>query len=375
MRRSQLITYVLAIVVGVLVLSGCEGRLGIESYTQPPLADEVDSEATSLLVDALRKLLDDGHDDLAIARVKEEFSHAGKKGSRVNTTAQRLSSDFMGTSVGAYSQHHLILDELRRGDRQAINHLNQFLVVYPKSQLPVELFIKVVDEMVERGEGHVAAALLVGTIHAAKQHRDVEALQERWREISDEQQRLQQRKSAQSERTRRRHRTRDQTYQATDIARKPSLTDSKGNYASFVGRRMTVTGRTLDGGRFELNPNRWTLVHFWATWCPSCRRHASELADIQRRFAEQGVDVVGVSLDADLPDLRRFNDRNGITWPQVVTHDVRRANWNTPLVKKYGIRSIPATFLLSPDGVVVEAGLRNADYIAHVLNYHGASSL
>lgn len=55
----------------------------------------------------------------------------------------------------------------------------------------------------------------------------------------------------------------------------------------------------LAGGKRTLT--HWTgkivVVNFWATWCPPCREEIPGLIAARKRFADQGVEVVGVAID------------------------------------------------------------------------------
>ena len=50
------------------------------------------------------------------------------------------------------------------------------------------------------------------------------------------------------------------------------------------------------------------VVNFWATWCPPCLREFPDLISFYRNYRAKGVDVVGVSMNADdeLPDIDAF---------------------------------------------------------------------
>lgn len=112
-----------------------------------------------------------------------------------------------------------------------------------------------------------------------------------------------------------------------------------------------------DGGRIALSSlvgdGRWVLVDFWATWCGPCREEISYLKDAYKQFGEQGFTIYGVSLDNDAEAWKKYLAENGMGWPNA--NAVERGK--SPAAESYGIRSIPANFLVGPDGRIVAKNL------------------
>jgi thiol-disulfide isomerase/thioredoxin len=93
-----------------------------------------------------------------------------------------------------------------------------------------------------------------------------------------------------------------------------------------------------DGSTARMSPpERPTLVHVWATWCPACR---AELPALLALPTERAVDVVAIALDEERADVERFLD--GQAAPHVFLGD------GAQVERALGVRSLPVTFLLTP---------------------------
>ena len=104
------------------------------------------------------------------------------------------------------------------------------------------------------------------------------------------------------------------------------------------------------------------LLDFWATWCPPCR---AELPNVIKTYAAnhaKGFEIIGISLDKDREKLTSFTKEKNMTWPQYFDG----LQWENKLAVKYGITSIPATFLLDGQGTIIGKDLRGEDLDAAV---------
>ena len=90
---------------------------------------------------------------------------------------------------------------------------------------------------------------------------------------------------------------------------------------------------------------RPVIVNFWASWCNPCRDEFPLLRQALRDHRAERLAVVGVTY-RDIPDdSRDFVSRTKATWPQAVDDDRAVAN-------AFGVRSIPLTFFVRPDGTI-----------------------
>jgi thiol-disulfide isomerase/thioredoxin len=80
-----------------------------------------------------------------------------------------------------------------------------------------------------------------------------------------------------------------------------------------------ATFRDLKGAPVSLDQwkGKVVVLNFWATWCPPCREEMPALMRYQHRFAANGVQVVGVALDAT-DKVAAFGSELQINYPLLV---------------------------------------------------------
>lgn len=118
-----------------------------------------------------------------------------------------------------------------------------------------------------------------------------------------------------------------------------------------------VTGQDLDGRpvRLESLKGKYVLVEFWATWCGPCVVELPRLQKAYEKYHAAGFEIVGVSLDENRTAVVDFVKARKLPWPQI-----HNAGANSDVVDAFGVGSIPANFLIDPDGKLVRLDLRGA---------------
>ena len=96
------------------------------------------------------------------------------------------------------------------------------------------------------------------------------------------------------------------------------------------------------------------LIDFWATWCGPCRAELPNVIATYKKYHNQGFEIIGISLDQDQAKLIGFTKDMNMTWPQYFDDQ----GWQNKLAVKYGIESIPATYLLDGNGRIIGRDLR-----------------
>ncbi len=119
-----------------------------------------------------------------------------------------------------------------------------------------------------------------------------------------------------------------------------------------------------DGTPLSLSSLRGKLVliDFWASWCGPCRVENPNVVKLYDRFKDRGFDILGVSLDSNRDAWLKAIADDGLAWNHV--SDLKF--WQNAVAVQYGVRSIPHTVLVGPDGVIIAKNLRGAALEAKV---------
>ncbi len=109
----------------------------------------------------------------------------------------------------------------------------------------------------------------------------------------------------------------------------------------------------LSGEKIALKQFRGkvVLIDFWATWCGPCVGEIPNVKKAYNRYHKQGFEIISISLDHDKEDCERFVKRQKMTWHHIFDGRGR-------LAARYGVRGIPAMYLLGKDGKVVSDNAR-----------------
>jgi cytochrome c biogenesis protein CcmG/thiol:disulfide interchange protein DsbE len=88
------------------------------------------------------------------------------------------------------------------------------------------------------------------------------------------------------------------------------------------------------------------ILDFWATWCPPCREEVPHLVRLQSKYRGQGLEIVGLALDAGgAKDVRPFMDEHDVNYTMLLG--------NQDIAKAYGsVQMIPTTFVIDRNGKI-----------------------
>ena len=98
---------------------------------------------------------------------------------------------------------------------------------------------------------------------------------------------------------------------------------------------------------------KYVLVDFWATWCAPCTVEIPRMQAAYAKYKAKGFEIVAVSLDEAKGVVDDYVKARKLPWKQV-----HNATSDGDLVEAFGVKTIPATFLIDPAGKIVRLELR-----------------
>jgi thiol-disulfide isomerase/thioredoxin len=115
------------------------------------------------------------------------------------------------------------------------------------------------------------------------------------------------------------------------------------------------TLKTLDGKDFKLSSlqGKAVMINFWATWCEPCKIETPWLVELQKKYGDKGLQILGVAVDdAGEKAIADFAHKMQMNYPVLLGTE--------KVADLYGgVEGLPTNFILDRSGKVVgsEKGL------------------
>jgi thiol-disulfide isomerase/thioredoxin len=115
------------------------------------------------------------------------------------------------------------------------------------------------------------------------------------------------------------------------------------------------TQRFSDSINWNLYKNKVVVVNFWASWSKASRAENKNLARIYQKYKNNSKIVfISVSLDTEENNWKSAITEDEMVWEN---HICDFKKYNSPMVKKYNVSSIPKIIVFDKEGTMISSAI------------------
>jgi len=97
---------------------------------------------------------------------------------------------------------------------------------------------------------------------------------------------------------------------------------------------------------------KYLIIDFWASWCGPCRQEIPHLKEVYKKYKDQGLEILAVSVDAKEDQWKKAMAEEKMAWPQI------NAQESKPVMASYLFSGIPYLVVVDKEGNIIEKNLR-----------------
>lgn len=125
-------------------------------------------------------------------------------------------------------------------------------------------------------------------------------------------------------------------------------------------------------GKIALEDYKGKVVYldFWASWCSPCRDSFPWMNAMQKKYADEGLVIIGINLDEHKKDAEQF--LADVPANFIIAFDDKSAT-----ARKYELRAMPSAYVIGKDGTLLYAhiGFNNRSVVEYEENIKQALSI
>lgn len=97
--------------------------------------------------------------------------------------------------------------------------------------------------------------------------------------------------------------------------------------------------KLLNNAEYSIPKNKPIILHFWATWCPTCKFEAANIEKISKDY-----EVITIAVQSGSnQEIQKYLDENNLTFKVVNDEDSFYS-------RKFNIKAFPTTLIYDKDG-------------------------
>ena len=115
-----------------------------------------------------------------------------------------------------------------------------------------------------------------------------------------------------------------------------------------------TTGKEISLSDFK---GKFVVLDFWTSWCKPCREANPLWKDIYITYSNQNIEFLSISFDVKCHLWKAAVKKDNLPWP----NGSNCKGWDE-ISDLYGVKSVPQTFLIHPDGRILDKNFQPKDF-------------
>ncbi|MGB4959828.1 MAG: TlpA disulfide reductase family protein [Saprospiraceae bacterium] len=117
---------------------------------------------------------------------------------------------------------------------------------------------------------------------------------------------------------------------------------------------IDTLGKEMSLSNFK---GKFVVLDFWTSWCTPCREANREWKEAYHNYSFQNIEFFSISFDVKCSLWKAALKKDNLPWP-----NGSNCNGWDHISDLYGVKSVPQTFLIHPDGRILDRNFGPEDF-------------